>query len=117
MIDRLERNQRLPEDEEIRITKDVLSGRGYSEEEVEGILAGPGTCGDCDNGSEGELDGREGGLNAQEGVQTKNIVKIVKGSAKPLLVPRIVGKGEIRVVEGSARPFLVSYTFFGAFIP
>ncbi len=33
-------------------------------------------------------------------------VTVVTGSARPLLAPRVVGKGEISVVEGSGRPFV-----------
>ena len=37
--------------------------------------------------------------------KTKDIT-VVKGSARPLLAPRLVRKGEISVVEGSGRPFV-----------
>ena len=37
----------------------------------------------------------------------KKDITVVRGSARPLLAPRVVSKGQIRVVRGSARPFVL----------
>lgn len=43
---------------------------------------------------------------SESGGGAKHAITVVKGSARPLLEPRVVEKGEIQVMEGSARPFV-----------
>ena len=53
----------------------------------------------------GSLDGIVPPAGSGKEKERQDIV-VVKGSARPLLPPRVVRKGEITLVQGSARPFV-----------
>lgn len=100
-------------DVDARKVKEALRIHGYDDAEIDIILAGPETR---DDEHEHDDDDDEGAVDVGDTAQPEteiatpntNItpITVVKGSARPLLEPRVVQKGEIRKVEGSARPWV-----------
>lgn len=96
----------LQAERKTRVVQAGLRACGYSDAQIGRILAGRGTGVDDDEGDDGARL-VDGGVvtRAEAGIERRGIT-VVKGSARPLLEPRVVEKGEIVVVEGSARPFV-----------